>query len=260
MKRLLLTMGGKEQGFSRHNSEGLFRNYNAEADRLIDSGKSWDLECIKFDNSFILNSKYYPEHKDVLDKVSFGFAFRIIEIYETIQTLNEGDSILFLDSNHVITKDPSIYYDIAGKHGVFIHDHIWVYYPNKDWTRRDTFINMDCDSEKFWNAPQCQGNVFCVSKNDYTMKFLKDWLDCALNPKIMFGEGKHSNFPTFKEHRHDQSIYSVLREKYGFPYVNRSQNVWLEYVAAEMPMIETTNEEDRTMNLWRKEMDSEENK
>ena len=257
MRRLVLTMGGFETGWSRHNDEGVFRDYEAEANRLIESAKQWDLETIKFDNDYILNSPYYPAHKNILDRLSFGFCFRIIEIYETIKTLKENDTILFLDSNHILAKDPSIYFDIASEHGVYIHDHLYTYYPNKDWTTRDTFVGMGCDEERYWNAPQCQGNVFAVSKNEYTMKFLEDWLNYALDEKIMFGEGKHLNFPSFKTHRHDQSIYSILREKYNFSYINRAQNVWLEFVAFEMPMLQTDN---KTRNEWRKEQDRLDNK
>jgi hypothetical protein len=50
----------------------------------------------------------------------------------------------------------------------------------------------------------------------------------------MFGNNEYPNFPTLKEHRHDQSIYSILVEKYKIPYLNRTENVWNEYIFPEL--------------------------
>ena len=244
-------------GWSRHNDEGVFRDYEAEVDRLFESAKPWGLECIRFNNEFIYSLPYYKDHLDVLEEVSFGFAFRVICFYETMKKLEDGDVALFVDSNHVIQSDPTIFYDTARKYQFFVRDHIWVYYPQKDWTNRDMFVNMGCDEERFWNAPQIQGSIFGVMKNDFTDKFVKEWLDYSLRKEVMFGENRYENFPSFKTHRHDQSIMSMLVEKYHIPYVNRTKNVWMEFVIPELDGIRPERPVD---NSSRKERDSRHNK
>ena len=233
MRKYLLAMGGTEQGWSRHNDEGIFRDYDAEVDILFESAKKWNLICKKLNNNYIYNLPYYDECRDVLDKVSFGFAFKAIGYYEIFKEMEYGDIAFFVDSNHVIAQAPELFYLLAEKNEAFVHDHIWTYYPNKDWTRRDTFVNMGCDEEKYWEAPQLQFNISGFKKTPRTVDFIDELFEDSLTYKIMFGENKYANFPTFREHRHDQSIFSILCKKYEFPYMNRTQNVWGEYVIPE---------------------------
>jgi len=171
--------------------------------------------------------------------------------------INDGDIIIWADSNHIIDKDPQIFIDIAINYGMFCRNHIWVTYPQKDWCRRDTFVNMGCDSEYYWNSFQHQDNIFAVCKNETTMQFAEEWKNYCLDYKTMFGEGKYEDFPTLKHHRHNQAIFSILCHKYKFPYLNRTQNVWAEYVIPEIKEIVATNPVD---NRHRMEQDRKDNK
>lgn len=257
MRKILITTGGKEIGWSRHNEEGIIRDYEAEANRLIESAKKYGLECIKYDEKYIYDRPYYPDHKNVMDKVSFGFTYKAIEMYETIKEVDYGDIVLLTDSNHVVQSDPQIFYDIADKSGCFIYNHIWVFYPNKIYTRRDTFVNMGCDDEEYWNAEMMQINLMAFKKTDINLDFTQEWFECCLDYKIMFGENKYPNFPEYRVHRHDQSIFSILCKKYNFPYLRRGpENIWAEHIIEEMPLIKIDG---AIGNIHRREMDMEEN-
>lgn len=257
MKKYVLTMGGEEQGFSRHNDEGVFRDYQKEAERLAESAKPFGFEPIIYNNDFIKNLPYYELHRDILDKVSFGFAYKAICLYETMKIIEDGDVILWADSNHVFAKDPSVFVDIAIQYGMFCRNHIWVYYPQKEWCRRDTFVNMGCDSQEYWDSFQHQDNIFAICKNEITMNFAKEWFDYCLDYKTMFGENKHENFPGFKHHRHNQAIFSILCHKYKFPYFDRTNNVWGEFV---IPEIDGITPEVPVDNSYRAEADRKDNK
>lgn len=252
MRRILATMGGTEVGWSRHNDEGTFRDYEAEADRLVESARKFNLETIKFTNDYYKSLPLYEENKEMMNKVSFGFNVKSIGLSEAFKQMDDGDIVLFADSNHIVDKDPSIFYEYADENGVFIHDHIWIQYKNKHWTRRDTFVNMNCDSERYWESLQMQCNIVGFKKSDVTQKFIDEYLACCLNPKIMFGESKYPNFDGFREHRHDQSIFSILTEKYEFPFINRTKNVWAEYV---IPEIDTLTPEHPVDNSYRRDTD-----
>ncbi len=92
---------------------------------------------------------------------------------------------------------------------------------------------MGCDEDRYWNSLQMQCNIIGLKKTPKVEAFVLEWHRSALTYKIMFGENKYPNFEGFKEHRHDQSIFSILREKYDFPYLNRTENVWGEYIIPE---------------------------
>lgn len=256
MRRILITTGGKEIGWSRHNEEGIIRDYDKEVDRLFESAQKFGLECIRYDDKYIYSRPYYPEHKNVMDKVSFGFTYKAIEMYETLKGVDYDDVVLLTDSNHVVQSDPSIFYDIATKEGAFIYNHLWVSYPNRMYTRRDTFVNMDCDEERYWNAEQMQINLMAFKKTDINLDFTREWFECCLDYKIMFGENKYPNFPDYRVHRHDQSIFSILREKYHFPYLHRgAKAMWAENTIKEMKTIGIPG---AIGNIHRREADMEE--
>jgi hypothetical protein len=230
-------MGGFEQGYSRHNDEGVHRDYQKEAERLAESARKFGFATIVYDNEYILNSEYYNDHLDVLTKTSFGFAYKAICLYDTMKIMDFGDIVFWADSNHLVQNDPHVFINTVIKYGVFLRDHIWVYYPNMDWCRRDTFVNMGCDTEEYYHFPQLQDNVFGMCKNETTFRFAKEWMDCCLDYNIMFGNNEYPNFPTFKEHRHNQAIFSNLVCKYKFPFLNRTENVWNEYIIPEIDII-----------------------
>jgi hypothetical protein len=116
---------------------------------------------------------------------------------------------------------------------------------------------MGMDEDRYKNSLQMQCNIIGIKKADITMQFMKEWLDCCLDYKIMFGEEKYPNYEGFIVHRHDQLLFSLLREKYNFPYVNRTENIWIEYIIPEINYIEAENPMD---NSYRKEEDRKDNK
>jgi hypothetical protein len=238
MRKILIAMGSEQFGWNRHNDENKFRDYQREAERLMASAKQWGFQTIIYDNAFIFNRPYYKNHKDVLDTSAFGFAFRPIIIYETMLTMNDGDVLMYLDSNHTIDLDPQPVIEYIQKTGTYFQNHIWQFFPQKMFTPRDTFVNMGCDEERYWESCHLQGNVMGFCKNDLIMKYVTEWKDSSLTYKILYGENKYPNFPEFKERRLDQSVFSILVEKYGFPYVNRTNNVFLEYMFAEKDFIQ----------------------
>jgi hypothetical protein len=61
----------------------------------------------------------------------------------------------------------------------------------------------------------------------------------------------------FKEHRHEQSLYSILVEKYQLPYIDRTSCVEMEFIIPEIDMIRTNQTE---RNRYRMEEDRKENK
>ncbi len=87
----------------------------------------------------------------------------------------------------------------------------------KTWTKRDCFVLMGCNTEKYWNAPMSNGAVSLWRKSDENIKFLEEWLKFAKDPRIITDDPNifGLNDINFKDHRHDQSILSLLAIKYN---------------------------------------------
>jgi hypothetical protein len=219
MKKYLVTMGGYEQGKNRHNeSFGIHRNYTAEAIRLMESGAKWFDGGLTYYNRDILTE--YPRNR-VLTEPSMGWAFKPICVKMALKFVNAGDVIMWADSNHVVNYDPQGFINYASaRGGIFTWDHWGVTYRLRDWTHLDTFVNMDCAEARYFEAPVMQVNVMAFEKNFQVTQFVDKWLENCMNYDVMI-RNDLPNLPGYVDHRHEQSVWSILVEKYHIPYYHR---------------------------------------
>jgi hypothetical protein len=88
----------------------------------------------------------------------------------------------------------------------------------KVWTKRDAFILMDCDNPKYSESSQRLASFSLWKKTKFTTEFIDEYLFYAQDERILTDlENRcgYANYPEFKDHRHDQSIFSLLTKKYG---------------------------------------------
>jgi hypothetical protein len=112
------------------------------------------------------------------------------------------------------------------------------YLQNKCYTKRDAFVFMDCDEPKHWFAPQLQAGVIGFRNTSRSRKFVEEWLQYCLDPRILTDLPNQSGKPNwvdFIDHRHDQSILTnlVVRDNI-LPYrelsaTGRNYSVHIEY-------------------------------
>jgi len=151
-------------------------------------------------------------------------------ILETLNTLEEGDCVMYLDSGAEIIDNLNPLFKIAqesSNNGSMLF-RLPGGHKNKTWTKRDCFVLTDCDSEKYWNGDLVNGAISLWVKNEKNIQFLKEWLRYARDPRIITDDplmcGK-PNLMEFRDHRHDQSILSLMAIKYNLE-VWRSPCQW----------------------------------
>jgi hypothetical protein len=78
---------------------------------------------------------------------------------------------------------------------------------------------MGCDAPKYWNALMTNGAISLWINNDENIKILNEWLIYNRDIRILGDDPNMCglpNFMEFKDHRHDQSVLSLLCAKYNF--------------------------------------------
>lgn len=243
MNKFLITLGGSEQGWSRHNEAGIFRSYQLEALRLIDSVKNFDLNPLIISNEFLNNLPYRTAKKDVMDKVSFGYSYKAICLWEHLKNIEYGDVLILIDSNHIFINDPDPIINLALENGCFVWSHDvspdqQYVFKNKYWTKKATFIKMGCDEFKYWETPQIHANVIAICKNLKTVRMIREFISYSLDPEVMFGLGEYENDLNFQKQRYDQSILTNLIIKFNFPIINRYENIKINDLIIEGPPIQ----------------------
>lgn len=137
-------------------------------------------------------------------------------IKKTLEKMENDDYLFYCDSGSYFIKPITPLIDISLATGqeiiVFELTHL-----EKEWTKRDAFILMDCDDPKYSESRQRLACFSLWKKTRFTMDFINEFLRYAQDERIITdleNQCGYPNYKEFKEHRHDQSIFSLLTKKY----------------------------------------------
>lgn len=192
--------------------------------RLIEQAKKQFDGCATFDeNSSLIIDLFrkYPEIAQYRRGVGFWF-WKPYIILKTLEQLQEGDFVFYMDSGTDIIGDLNPLFDLCVKNNgvVFFENRSgnpngerWL---NGQWTKRDCFVLMNCDEEKYYNSFQVDGAYLLFQKNKETLAFLQEYFKLCTDRRIITDEPNTlgQNLPIFMDHRHDQSVVSLLAYKY----------------------------------------------
>jgi tetratricopeptide (TPR) repeat protein len=184
----------------------------------IDHAVLWTSEELK-------RTKFYRDHRSLLDRPrgSGYWVWKPFIILNELLAREDGACVLYHDSGrgagYGFTRS------IAGfvKHwatrplGILPGTFLQKYGPTRLWTKRDCFHYMDCDSERYWNAPQVTASFSVWWNSAAARDFVRRWLAFAIDPRVVSDYPNVSglaNHPGFFDHRHDQSILSNLVERH----------------------------------------------
>jgi hypothetical protein len=202
--------------------------------KLIRSAKKYGINKISEYNSlWLVNELFFKENYKILtQKRGAGYwLWKPYVILKNLIELSENDYLVYSDSAIEFVNDINLllpFVDQNNGFGIFCtHGYI-----NAQYTKRDCFILMDCDNEKYWTGKKAVAGFMIFKKNQNTLNFVKEWLEYSKNEHILTDEinicGK-DNFENFVDHRHDQSILSLLSIKWGIKLLRDSSqygNPW----------------------------------
>lgn len=175
-------------------------------------------EVFSYTDKMLKETDFYQKNKGLLDQVNApGSGYWVWKPYVISQAMNlikEGDMLFYIDSGAEIISDIQPLVDLCKKQGgILLFNAVNL---NKFYTKRDCFIKMKCDNEKYWNASQCMGGYQIYIKNKKSMEFIKENLKYVQIPELVDSSPSVApNFKGFITHRHDQSILSLLAVKYN---------------------------------------------
>ncbi len=208
MKAVLVNLSNQRYANSRARLNESARRFG------IRDIRSWDFEEIK-------QTSFYNDNRSILDRgPGMGYwLWKPYIILEAMKGLSDGDIVIYSDSGiEIITSLDPLFRLCREEQPVLLFGNS--NFTNSAWTKRDCFILMDCDQEGFWYGPQCDAAFLLVKKSPFSIKFLQEWLKFACDERILTDipntSGKR-DLPDFTEHRHDQSILSLLAQKYQLP-------------------------------------------
>lgn len=173
-------------------------------------------DVFEYDSGFI-DQKFLDDNYSILSsKRGAGYwLWKPYIILDALEDVEDGDVVVYADSASVFINsfDPIFDKCVSESVGILGFE-LEDYHTNSRWTKGDCFFNLTAD--EYADSPQVMASFIAVCKNDFSVDFISRWLDaCCVEASITDSENIHQdNFPDFDDHRHDQSIFSLLCRKY----------------------------------------------
>ena len=204
---------------------------------------------IKIHDESKLCKRFFDKYRSHLSLGSRGFGYWCWKPQIILQLLNEieeNDYLQYTDigchlnPNGIDRLDYYFKMAQASRTGVFAFKSIAPKYPlihdgrrlldldEYKWTKGDLFDYFNVRENKKITHTQSYGatNLF-LKKSEKSVKFIEKWLDVINFNFSLIDDScsKSPNLPGFIEHRHDQSIFSILCKVNNIPYVS-SYEYW----------------------------------
>lgn len=202
--------------------------YKATLERIKNEAKM--LNVFKQIYIYDENSVDLSKHKKFIDENPRGYGYWIWKpkiILETLNSIPDGSYLVYADAGCTIQKDSE-----AGVRSILdkIDEKGLVAFSwnGEDreckWSKMDTIkkINADHDDKLALIA-----TYIYFKKNENSVKFVEEWLNMCESDdykNINDVPSNESNCQSFSEHRHDQSIFSLLCHKYGIKIIGKDDS------------------------------------
>lgn len=139
-------------------------------------------------------------------------------VFKTLQEMNDGDVLLYADAGCKLINTSNAALKINeyetkvcdSESGVLGFRNPCI---ESMWTKGDAFsyFNLEKKSEVY-SSRQFTANRFLIQKNKRSIEIINKWWDTAKKAPFLFDDSpsKYPNFEGFKDHRHDQSVLSLI--------------------------------------------------
>jgi hypothetical protein len=217
-KKIFITFGGGGH------------NFRDAGDRLINQINKLKLfdEKILYTDTYLENDKYFwDKHKLFIKKNKRGYGYWLWKPYIikiTMDKMKDGDILFYLDAGCEVYENKASCINNAiqnvHKYNILAAS---TNFKEKTWNKMDLLIRMNMNNEEIYNLGQTEAGILVIYVNEITRKLVKEWFDIASENNYHYIDDTPSiipNHPEYKEHRHDQSIFSLLSKKYNIQRTN----------------------------------------
>ena len=132
----------------------------------------------------------------------------------------DGEILCYADSAYVFLRSMAPLVEVMRRTDTDVMAFRLLVQIERVWTKRDAFVLMDCDAARYADTHQADASLSLWRKSASSMAFAREWLRLARDARLVTDAPNGcglENYPGFREHRHDQSIFSLLCKQRGVP-------------------------------------------
>jgi uncharacterized short protein YbdD (DUF466 family) len=200
--------------FADQNCIGYANNIVESAKTIGKFNKIKIYEPSDLDNDFKIKNKY------ILDFTK-GYGYYLWKPYvilKHLQLINDDEILCYCDSKYLFTD--------SIKNIKFNDIYLTHNKPNeqtvieKHFTKGDVFSIMNAFTSEYTDTNQVWAGFVLLKKTKFTINFISEWLKYCENPDLITDQSSYVHFNNFVEHRHDQSILSIVSKKNNIQFVD----------------------------------------
>jgi hypothetical protein len=208
-------LSGKDKYFINFAHNGFYQNQLYALDKAREFG--FKTIGYRYDD---IDSDFKEKNKNILSQHR-GAGYWIWKpyfIYETLKKVNDGDYLVYMDSGAFFCKSPDDILRMINHKGVLAFS--MSIHKQSTWCKKDCFKFVFNDNEDYHDYSQIHASFIFIQKCKSSMDFIEKWLNLCQNEKLVTdSQSILPNYPDFKEHRHDQALYSLLVYRENIMYI-----------------------------------------
>jgi hypothetical protein len=195
------------------------KRFEESRGRLNDSANKFGIrEIFSYDFDDLKDTTFYKNNIKILsqERGSGYWLWKPYIILESLDKVKDGDIVIYSDCGIEIISEVSPLIKICSEsEDILLFGNCNA--VNATWTKRDCFVLMKCDTEYCWYGPHVDASFCLFKKNIKSVNFVKEWFKYSCDQNILTDSPNICglpNLPSYAEHRHDQSILSLLAQRY----------------------------------------------
>jgi hypothetical protein len=212
---------------------------------------------LPFFNSVIVETEDIEndeEYKAIIDKIPktlgngrgfWWYTWKPYVIYKTLKTLKDGDFLFYCDAGMTLMNNNVVKRRLEGLIRTVSNPEVcptgWVTFitTGPPHERQEYMFNTNqifehfnvIDNEDITHTQQCQAGVHMIKKSEKTMEISELWYKTAVekpnlfvaDPRV-FKDMESSGMEGFRQHRHDQSVWSIIVKLHNVTIFNHNRN------------------------------------
>lgn len=205
-KRVFITFGTQE--------------YNNSLHRIVKQAK--DMEYFTDIRGFTdadlkADPDFWQQHGKFIESNRRGYGYWLWKPYlikKVLSALNADDILVYADSGcelNIRGRSRLLEYEQMVRESNYGMISFQLDLKERQYTKNLVIESLQGDRD----ALQCVGGIQVMRKTDHSVNIVNMWYAISSDHKYINNERSHTEDPAFVDHRHDQSIYSVLVNKYG---------------------------------------------
>jgi len=163
--------------------------------------------------------EFWDRHKEFMETNTRGYGYWLWKAFltwHTLRSMNEGEILVYADAGCSINGNLHLFrediHQAKNNSSGIVSWSTW----NKErtWTKMDLLNKMN--ALELMNHEQIHATFFIIKCTPQTIELTKQWYETGCDYHMI--DDTPSQLPndsSFREHRHDQSIFSILRNRHG---------------------------------------------